>query len=274
MSSLFGTLKQAWARASDADIGLIAAGIAYYTFLAFMPLLAAMVLLYGIAVDPQTLAEHTAGLAQSLPGSAAELVTDQLEAVAESRGGASGLGLLAALAGSLFTARVAAGAVIQALNDAFGAEEDRGFIKSNLLALAITLGAIIAMGLVAGTTALVSTVLSGSGGAFVSFAVVGLAGAGGAVLAYRVVPNTRQVDTGAALRGAMLFALGWMGASAAFGFYVSNFGNYNATYGSLGAIIVFLTWLFLSAYLLLLGAHTACACDPQRHRPQYDDRQV
>jgi len=262
MSSLFHTLRQAWVRANDAAIGLIAAGIAYYTFLAFMPLLAAMVLIYGIAVDPATLADHTARLAQSLPGSAAELVNDQLESVVESRSGASGLGLLAALAGSLFAARVAAGAVIRALNDAFEAEEDRGFVKSNLLALAITFGAIVAMGLVAGATALVSTVLSGIGGAFASYAIVGAAGVGGALLVYRVVPNTAHVSLGAALRGGVLFALGWMAASAGFGFYVANFGNYNATYGSLGAIIVFLTWLFLSGYLLLFGAHTASACDP------------
>ncbi|MGB3712684.1 MAG: YihY/virulence factor BrkB family protein, partial [Erythrobacter sp.] len=241
---------------------------AYYTFLSFIPLLAATVLIYGIAVDPQTLAEHTAGLARSLPGSAADLVNDQLEAVVETRSGASGFGLLAALAGSLFAARVAAGAVIKALNDAFGAKDDRGFIKSNLLALAITVGAVIAMGVVAATTALVSTVLQGAGGAFAGYAIVGAAGVGGALMAYRTVPNTHAVSTKAALRGAILFAVGWMVASAAFGFYVAQFGNYNATYGSLGAIVVFLTWLFLSAYLLLLGAHTACACDPRRRESE------
>jgi len=264
MPAITRTLKQAWARAGDCNIGLIAAGIAYYTFLSFVPLLAAMVLVYGIAVDPQTLARHTASLASALPGSAAELVSDQLESVVETRGDASGLGLIAALAGSLFAARVSAGAVITGLNDAFGAEENRGFIKSNLLALAITVGAIIAMGLVGGATTLASTVLKGSIGAFASYAIVGAAGIGGAMIAYKVVPNTPSVENAAALRGACLFALGWMIASAAFGFYVASFGNYNATYGSLGAIVVFLTWLFLSAYLLLFGAHTTFAYDANR----------
>jgi len=270
MASTFQTLKQAWARANDCDIGLIAAGIAYYTFLSFVPLLAAAVLIYGIAVDPRTLAEHTAQLAQSLPGSASELVSDQLESVVDTRSGTSGLGLVAALAASLFAARVAAGAVIKALNDAFGADEDRGFIKSNLLALAITIGAVVAIGIVAGATTLASTVLNESVGAFASYLIVGLAGVGGAMVAYKLVPNTRQVSKSAAFHGALLFALGWMVASAAFGFYVANFGNYNATYGSLGAIVVFLTWLFLSSYLLLFGAHTACASDPRDHRPEYD----
>ncbi|MFW5634441.1 MAG: YihY/virulence factor BrkB family protein, partial [Erythrobacter sp.] len=79
-------------------------------------------------------------------------------------------------------------------------------------------------------------------------------------LAYRLVPNSEgRVSYAAALRGAVLFAIGWMGASAGFGFYVSNFGNYNATYGSLGAVVVFLTWLFISALLLLIGAFVARA---------------
>ena len=264
MRNLIDLFKRAWARASEFDIGLIAAGIAYYTFLSFVPLLAATVLIYGLVVDPDTLAKHTAEVAKSLPGSAADLVTKQLESVVESRSGASGFGLVLAVGGSLFAARVAAGAVIKALNDAFGEVDDRGFIKSNLLALAITVGAVLAIGLVAATTALVSAVLGGSGGAFVSYAVVGLAGTGAAMLAYRVVPNAEHIGNTPALRGAVLFAVGWMLASAAFGYYVSNFGNYNATYGSLGAIVVFLTWLFLSAYLLVFGAHFACACDPER----------
>lgn len=262
MSSLIDTVKHAWTRASDADIGLIAAGIAYYTFLAFVPLLAATVLIYGIAVDPETLTRHTARLAEQLPGSASELVSDQLESVVTTRGGTKGFGLLIALATSLFAARVAAGAVIKALNDAYAAKDDRGFIKSNLLALAITLGAVVAIGIVGAATTVVSSAI---GGGFASYLVVGLAGLGGAMLAYKIVPNTPHISNQAALRGAALFALGWIVASAGFGIYVSNFGNYNATYGSLGAIVVFLTWLFISAWLLLFGAHVACAHDHRRH---------
>ncbi|MEE4538208.1 MAG: YihY/virulence factor BrkB family protein [Erythrobacter sp.] len=261
MGTTFTALKQGFGDAGNHNAGLLAAGIAYYTFLAFMPLLAAIVLTYGLVVDPTTLATHMLELAETLPGSAAGLIEDQLAAVVEDRGSAKGLGLVVALSLSLFAARVAAGAVITAMNVAFGAEEDRGFIKSNLLALAITLGAVVAMGLVGAATTLVSTVLSGSGGAFTSYAVVGLAGIAGAMIAYRLVPNTDHISLRAALRGSILFALGWMIASAGFGFYVANFGNYNATYGSLGAIIVLLTWLYLSAYLLLLGAHFAAASD-------------
>lgn len=258
MRPLFASLKSGWARSNEENAALLAAGIAYYAFLSFVPLLGAIVLAYGLIAEPQTVASHAASLATELPASAAELVTDQLESVTDRRGGASGLGLIVALALALFGARVAAGAVITAFDVAFGAPEKRGLIRANLVALAITLGAMLAFGIVAGATTVVSLFLSGVGGKLGTFAVVGLAGVAGALLAYRVVPNTRgSVPYGAALRGAILFALGWMAASAGFGFYVSNFGNYNATYGSLGAVVVFLTWLFISALLLLIGAFVA-----------------
>jgi membrane protein len=260
MAGLVASLKTGWTRALENKAGLLAAGIAYYAFLSFVPLLAAMVLTYGLIADPATVADHAARLAKQLPASASDLVTRQLESVTARRGGASGLGLALALGLSLFGARVAAGGVIAAFDIAFEAREARGFIKANLLAVAITLGAMFAIGLVAAATAIVSLFLDGGGGEFGAFAVVGLAGIGGAVLAYRIVPNVEgPVGFAPALRGAVLFALGWMGASAGFGFYVANFGNYNATYGSLGAVVVFLTWLYISAWLLVLGAHVASA---------------
>ncbi len=263
MQPLFASLKAGWSRASDNNVGLIAAGIAYYGFLALVPLLAATFLTYGLVVDPQTIAAHGESLGRTLPGAAGELVADQLENVAGQRGGSSGLGLVVALVLALIGARVAAGALITALDMAFAAQSEhgpeRGFIAANLMALAITLGAVLALGLMAGITALVSIVLAGSGGAFASYALMGIAGFAGATLAYRVVPQQQAVTRAEAVRGSLLFATGWIAASAGFGFYASNFGNYDATYGSLGAVVVFLTWIWLSAWLLLLGAHIAVA---------------
>lgn len=259
MSSYFSTLKAAWSRAGDNHAGLLAAGIAYYAFLSLIPLLASAILTYGLAADAETVARHAAELTASLPPSAADLVKGQLENIADMRGGASGLGLVISLALSLFGARVAAGATIKALNIAFEVRNERSFIKTNLLALAITIGAVLAMGLVVGITTLVTFVYAGAGGAMVTYAVTALAGLGGAVLAYRIVPNRGDISTADAVKGAAPFALGWVVASAAFGYYAANFGNYNATYGSLGAVVVLLIWLYMSAYLLVLGAHIASA---------------
>ncbi len=259
MRSLTASLKSGWSRASEGNVAILAAGVAYYAFLALIPLIATAILTYGLVVDPATIAAHGEALAANLPAAAGELVAQQVASVAESRGGASGLGLLVAIALSLFGARVAAGAIITALDIAFDAPAMRGFIAATLLALAITLAAVIGLGLVAGATTLATTGIGGGLGALGGLAVVGLAGFGGATLAYRIIPNVSRIPRSAAMRGAALFSLGWLAATAGFGFYASNFGSYNATHGSLGAVIVFLTWLWLSALLLLLGAHVAAA---------------
>lgn len=263
MKPFLTSLKTAWSDSTDSNGGMLAAGIAYYAFLSFMPLLAAMVLCYGVFVEPSVVAKHTAWLAQVLPGDVATLINEQIESVVETRKGAKGWGLFAAIALSLFGARVAAGAVINGMNIAFKADENRGIIKSNLLAIAITLGAITAFGLVGGVTTIVTVYFSASGSGIVSFIVVTLLGLMGAMFAYRIIPNIRHASWSAVFRGALLFALGWTGASVVFGYYAANFGNYNATYGSLGAIAIFLTWMFLSAYLLLLGAFFVRASDPK-----------
>jgi membrane protein len=252
MPPIFEALKSAWTQATRNNAGLLAAGIAYYAFLSFVPLIAAMVLSYGLFVDPQTIASHSAQLAATLPPSASQLVIDQIESVVETRAGTKGLGLIVATALSLFGARLAAGSVITALNVAFDAEESRGLLKANLLALAITLGAAIAGGLLGATTALAGPA------SLVVFALFAFAAA---ALAYHFVPNAPAPTWPATVRGAALIALAWTGSSAAFGIYAANFGNYNATYGSLSAVVVLLTWLFLSAYVLLLGGHLAAASD-------------
>lgn len=265
MHSYLHILKAGWTKAQANNAGLLAAGVTYYAFLSFMPLLAAIVLTYGLLADPALVAENSRELARTLPPSAAELIGDQLKDITDNRTDLSGLGLILAIALSIFAARVAAGAVITAFNVAFAAAESRGFIKANLLALCITVGAVIAFGLVAALTTLATNAISNSGEAAASLVVAAIAGLGGALLAYRIVPNVDDVTLREAFRGALPFAVGWMIASAGFAWYAANFGNYNATYGSLGAIVVFLTWLYLSAYLLLLGAHIAAASRRNAH---------
>ena len=257
MPSYTDALKSAWTRAQAQDASLLAAGIAFYAFLSFVPLLIAGVLSYGVIAQPETVATHAQTLVSTLPASAGALMVDQLEAITKDRTEAEDLGLILAIIAALFSARVAAGSVITAFNVAFGAQEGRGLVKANVLALCITIGALGAMGLVAATISMTTFVIPEGAGSAGTYLVIAIAGTAGAMLAYRIVPNVDDVSLSEAVRGALPFGISWMLASIGFGFYVSNFGSYNATYGSLGAIVVLLTWLFLSAYLLLLGAFIA-----------------
>lgn len=259
-------LKRAFAAAGEDNIPILAAGVAYYAFLAMVPLLGAIVLSYGLFADPAMVAEHIAGLAQELPQSAAELIGGQLESMVETSGTAKGFGLAVALAVALFGARNGAGSLVTAISLAFNDREQRGFLRGNALALAITLGAIIGMGVVIGVLAVTASLtamlpsLSGAGQILakaIAYVLLAVMGALGAAWLYRRVPNSVSPRFREVLPGAIFASVGLVVLTLAFGFYVSNFGSYNATYGSLGAVIVLLTWLWLSAYVLLLGAEIA-----------------
>lgn len=251
--SWFAALKTAYREADADNAGIIAAGVAYYAFLAIVPLLGAMVMGYGLFADPAEVAEHARALAGTLPQAAAELITGQLEAAATAATGTKGLGLLLAIAIAVFGARSGALAIVQALDIAYDLDEERSFVRQNLLALAMTVGAALGLGLLASVVAAAS-VLDGLAGRVASFAVMFAATVGGALVIYRYVPNRAPPPWKWQLPGAILFAAAIIVLTFGFSLYVANFGSYNATYGSLGAVVVLLTWLYLASYALLIGA--------------------
>ncbi|HEU0044967.1 YihY/virulence factor BrkB family protein [Sphingomonas sp.] len=256
-------LVRSWKEASDDNVGLIAAGVAFYAFLAMVPLLGAIVLSYGLVAEPTTVMSHMKQLTTVMPADAAKLVGEQLLNVAQTSGGKKGLGLLLALAIALFGARQGAGAIITALNIAYEEKEKRGFIKLNLLALAMTAAAVVVAILATvaiGALGHLETLfpeLPGWGqvlGKIVSYAALAAAAAAGAASMYRWGPSRDAAKWTWLTPGSVLTAVLWLLLTLGFGVYVSKFGNYNATYGSLATVVVLLTWLYLSAYILLFGA--------------------
>lgn len=256
-------LQRTWKETGHDNIGLIAAGVAFYGFLAIVPLLGATVLSYGLIASPATVIANMKSLTAVMPAQAAELVGGQLLHVVQASGGKKGLGLLLALAIALFGARGGAGAIMTALNIAYDEEEKRGFIATNLTALAITaaavLVAILAVVAMAALARLEALLPGAPGivlvvGKLLTYLVLLLAAAGAAAALYRYGPSHADARWVWLTPGSLLAAVGGVVLTLGFGFYVSSFGSYNATYGSLGAIVVLLTWLYLSAYVLLFGA--------------------
>lgn len=256
MPPYFDQLKSAWAAGNDDNIGIIAAGIAYYVLLALVPLLAVTVLGYGLFADSLTVSRHIAALAENLPASAAEIIGEQLLRMSEDGDATKLLSLLAALGVALFGARNGARAVMTGLNVAFHAESARSFLRGNLIAIAITIGAVVGLAVMGGVAAAVSTI-PGPVGGVVGFVVLFGFATLGAGLLYRVGPNKPGPEWQAIWPAAAFFALLWIAATAGFGIYAANFTSYNATYGSLGGVIILITWFYLSAFFLLLGAEFA-----------------
>ena len=255
--------KRTWAETGSDNIGLIAAGVAFYGFLALVPLLGAIVLIYGIAAEPSTVMHNMKQLMAVMPAEVAKLIGEQLMNVVKTSDGKKGFGLLLAVGLALFGARNGAGAVITALNVVYEEQEARGFVRLNVLALGITaaavLVAILALVAVAALGYLQAVLPQAPDavvvlGKLVAYLLLTLAGAGAAATLYRYGPSRQNARWIWLTPGSLFAALMWLALTVGFGVYVANFGNYNATYGSLGAVVVLLMWLYLSAYVLLLGA--------------------
>ena len=252
-----------WREASKDNAGLVAAGVAFYAFIAIVPTLGAIVLAYGLIASPATVLLNMQSLAKVLPGEIATLIADQLIEVVSSSGRRKGFGIAIALAISIFGARNAAGAIIKALNIAYEEDERRGFFKVTLIALAITVlmivCALLGVGLITVTQSLSRLMPDAApvarGALRIVAGLVVLAGAAmGAATLYRYAPCRAKAKWTWLTPGTLFTAIGWLGLFFGFGLYISRFANYDATYGSLGAVVALLTFVYLASYIFLFGA--------------------
>jgi membrane protein len=244
------------------NLSIVAAGVAFYGLLAIFPALAALVSIYGLIVEPQAAQQQIAQLEGVLPPDARSIVDQQLSQVTSSAQGALSLGVLGGLLLTLWSAGKGTKALIEALNIVNDEQEERGFLKLNAIALGLTLGillfVVVALALVAllpalvGNLGLPETVQAWA--RWLRWPI--LAGAFMAALAvlYRYGPSRAEPRWRWVSWGAAAATLLWIVGSLLFSWYVTNFGSYNETYGSVGAVVILMMWFWLSAYIVLLGA--------------------
>jgi len=255
--------SRTWQRTWDDNVGLVAAGVAFYGFFALLSLLAMVVMLYGIAAAPATVVSNFQSLTAILPTDMAALIADQLMNSVQMSNGRNGLGLLIALAVALYGGTNGAGAVITALNIAYEEKEKRSLLHFYLIAIAITLAAVfIALLALAGVAVAASldellpwisdsVVLIGK---IVAYAALLLVAAAVAATLYRFGPSREDARWKWITPGSVFTAVTWLVLTILFGLWVTNVTDYSATYGSLGATVGLLTWMYLSAYVFVLGA--------------------
>ena len=244
---------------TDDQIPMIAAGMAFYALLALFPTLGAMVALYGLFADVAQVREHLRLLAFMLPPAALTLIGDEMVRIAAARGQGLSFAFLFGFAAAVWSANGAVKALMTGLNVAYEQKETRGLLRRTATSLAFTLGLLVfgvaALGLTAAGT--VIQTFAGARAAtlfgWVTWPIL-LAGLTVALaLIYRFGPSRRAPWRWITWGSAVAIAL-WVAVSMAFSVYVGNFAHYDRTYGSLGAVVGFMTWAWLSGMVILAGA--------------------
>lgn len=254
--------RRVWDEIDADNLTMIAAGVAFYAMLALFPGLIALVNLYSLSADPQDIHDHLRLLAGFLPREVLTIIAGQLQALVDDPPTGLSLGLLVSVLVVLWSTSSGIQNLVQAINLAYGVKEKRSYFRLRALALTLTLVTIVFFSVAVSLVAVLPAVLElygletafGIALAWLRWPVlaVGLMLALG--LLYRLAPSRiwtrwRWLSPGAAVATAI-----WLLGSALFSLYVSNFGRFNETYGSLGVAVVLLLWLYLSAFIVLLGA--------------------
>lgn len=253
-------LMALWQRTDRAELGLIAAGVAFFGFLAIFPAIAAIIALWGFAADPAVLRDQIEPLRQFLPNDAFTVLSRQVEALIATNSGSLGLSSFVSLLFALWSARAGVAALIRGMNAIHHLPNRDGFwhqlravvltlvlVSLVLLAMfAAVIGPLLAriLPIGSGTALILDLVNLGLSLAFVTLAIAAI---------YRLGPNRSRAPR-IFTRGLFIALILWALVSRGFVLYLANFNTYNQVYGSIGAIAALLMWFYLSAYAVLLGA--------------------
>jgi membrane protein len=266
-------LWRIWKGFNSDRILSVAAGVTFYVLLALFPGVAALVSLYGLFADRGTIGAHLDLLTGVLPEGALQIIGDQVTRI-EGQKSTLGFAFFGSLVISLWTANSGMKALFDAMNVVYGEDEKRGFLALNLRALGFTLGAIAFLLLALVAIVVVPIVLN----------YIGVPGGGQRALSmlrwpilliialfalavlYRYGPSRRHAKWKWITGGSILAASLWLSGSLLFSWYVANFSTYNATYGSLGAAVGFMTWIWLSSTIVLLGGELNAELEHQTAR--------
>jgi membrane protein len=239
-----------------------AAGVVFYGLLAIFPAITALVSSYGLFADPSTISDNLRSLMLMLPESSFAIVQDEVGRVLATHNSSLGLTFVFGLLFAIWSANAGAKAIIDALNVAYEVDEQRSFIRLNLTSLAFTVAALAAVLIMVGAVIGVPLILKHlgldhQGRTFVEIArwpILALVLLAALLLLYRYGPNGVAPSWRWLAVGAVVADVLWLIGSSLLSWYLSNFGNYTATYGSLGAAIGLMTWMWMSAIVMLVGA--------------------
>jgi len=259
---------------ADNNLSIIAAGVSFYGLLAIFPGVAAFVSVYGLIQDPANVVAQMESLSGMVPPEVVATVTGQMTQVASRPQASLGFAALFTLALALWSARKGTTALMIALNVVYAERETRNFFVKIVVSLALTLAIVIGLGAIALSAAGVPLLLAAMGFNDWVVAIGRGVGLGGAALLlmigiaglYRHAPSRRTPQWRWVMVGAAMVTVFWILGSLAFSVYLSFSDTYLATYGSLGAVVVVLTWLYMTVLIMLVGGELNAQLEFQTSR--------
>jgi membrane protein len=266
--------QRVWSESNRDNLSVVAAGCAFFALFAIFPALSALISLYGLTADPATVEQRFGMLGSVLPTQAYDIVIEQIHRISAASGGTLGWSLAVSLGLALWSANAGTQALFAALNIAYGEPERRSFVQYYLNAFTFTI-----IGILGGVVMLLAILyvpilfaVTGYSHAFelvigvVRWPFLALFVLSMLALLYRYGPCHRSAKWHWVSVGSLFAMAIWLIASAAFSLYVSHFANYDRIYGSLGAVIILLFWLYISFYIVLLGAEINAELELQTAR--------
>jgi membrane protein len=267
-------LKNFWAEIDRDHVSIMAAGIAFYALLSIFPGMSALISIYGLVADPAAIENQLNSLSGVLPQEALKLLSDQLHALAAAPRDKLGFGLVVSLVIALWSATSGTGALMQALTVAYEERENRGLLSFYGRAITLTLGvglfALLSLFLIAVIPAVIGSLpiseLWRDRISLIRWPLLAILAILALCVLYRYAPARRNPCWHCFSAGTIGAAVLWLVGSAGFSFYVARFSSYDKTYGSLGAVVILLMWLYVTAYIILAGAELNSEIEKARAR--------
>jgi len=267
-------LLRVYAGTSENRIFSLAAASTYFGLLAIFPALAARIGIYGLFSDPSTIDAQLVNLQGVLPEGRLTVIGDELKRISSQNGGTLGLAMVGGLLVSLWSANSAAKSLFDSLNQVYGEKEERGYLRLTLITLVFTLGGVAVAILAVGAVMVLPNVIGFppevlTAMRFAKWPLLFVLIAFALALVYRFGPNRQTVRWKWLTWGSAIAAALWIITSFLFSWYAGNFGSFNKTYGSLGAVVGFMMWIWISMIVVLLGAEIDAALEPETPRQRH-----
>ncbi|WP_373055574.1 YihY/virulence factor BrkB family protein [Zunongwangia sp. H14] len=254
--------KRVVSQISADHVQVVSAGVAFYFFLALFPTIIAAITIYSLIIEPAQIQEQLSALSKMLPAQAYNIIESIIDPVLAKSDQTLGWGLFFSILVTLWSANKGTSALFEGINIAYDEEDQRGFIKKTAITLLFTLGMVV-LGLLSlliviffpvivedlGLSPLLATVLMWGRWLFLAFGLVFALG-----ITYKIAPHRDNPRFKWVSWGAVIACLLWIVGSVLFSWYVNNFGSYGDVYGSFAAVVILLMWLFLTSFIVLLGA--------------------